>query len=60
MPYLEYMQQIGEGAPIDRRPHLRGWWQRMSARPAWQRVARGGPQPYEAGTTAEAIETRYR
>jgi glutathione S-transferase len=60
MPYLEYMAQVGEAAPIQRRAHLAGWWERVSGRPTWQRVARTGPQPYEAGMTADVIETLYR
>ncbi len=60
MPYVDYMQQIGEGAPIDRRSNVRAWWQRVGARPAWQQVAHTGPQPYEPGVIAGAIEQRYR
>ncbi len=47
MPYFEYMQHIGEGAHVDTRANVRGWWQRVSARPAWHHVARTGAQPYE-------------
>jgi glutathione S-transferase len=47
MPYFEYLDKIGEGAVVERRPHLAAWWQRVSARPAWQKVARTGPQPYD-------------
>jgi len=60
MPYLEYLQHTGEGAPIDNRPNLAAWWKRISARPAWQKAARTGPQPYEPGMTAEAVEKLYR
>jgi glutathione S-transferase len=60
MPYLDYLEQIGEGEPITRRPHVAAWWQRISARPAWQHVARRGPQPYEAGMTVDVIERQYR
>jgi glutathione S-transferase len=60
MPYLEYMQQIGESALIEQRPNLRAWWLRVSARPSWHRVARTGPQPYEVGMTADAVEKLYR
>jgi glutathione S-transferase len=49
MPYVEYLQQIGEGEAIERRPQLRRWWQAVSGRPSWQRVARTGPQPYQQG-----------
>lgn len=60
MPYLEYLEKTGEGAPIERRPKLSAWWQRVSRRPAWQKVARTGPQPYEPGMTADVIEQRFR
>jgi glutathione S-transferase len=60
MPYLEYLQQIGEGAAVTRRKHVERWWSRISARPSWQKVARTGPQPYEAGMKAEAVEKLYR
>lgn len=60
MPYLEYLEKIGEGALIERRSNLGAWWQRVSRRPAWQEVARTGPQPYEPGMTAEVIEQHFR
>ena len=60
MPYLEYMVQIGESAPIDRRTNVSAWWKRVGARPAWQKVARTGPQPYEPGMTADVVEKHYR
>lgn len=60
MPYLEYMSQTGEGDPIRRREHVHAWWSRISDRPAWQRVARTGPQPFEPGMTADVIEKQYR
>jgi len=60
MPYLEYLDKTGQGAPIERRSKLSAWWQRVSRRPAWQKVARTGPQPYEPGMTAEVIERRLR
>jgi glutathione S-transferase len=47
MPYFEYLQRIGEGAPLEKRANLAGWWGRVSARPTWQKVARSGPQPYD-------------
>ncbi|MFN0248412.1 MAG: glutathione S-transferase family protein [Kofleriaceae bacterium] len=60
IPYVEYLQQIGEGAPIKSRPNVAAWWQRISARPGWQKVARTGPQPYETGMTTDAVERLYR
>jgi glutathione S-transferase len=60
MPYLEYLSQIGEGDAIRRRKHLDAWWSRISGRPAWQRVARTGPQPFDPGMTADVIEKQYR
>jgi glutathione S-transferase len=60
MPYLEYLEKTGQDAAIERRANLSAWWQRVSRRPAWQKVARTGPQPYESGMTADVIEKRYR
>jgi glutathione S-transferase len=60
MPYLEYLEQIGEGAALTRRKHVQRWWNRISARPSWQKVARTGPQPYEDGMKAEVVEQLYR
>jgi glutathione S-transferase len=60
MPYLEYLHRVGEGAALDARPHVRAWWERVSARPAWHAVARTGPQPDEPGMTADVIAQRYR
>lgn len=60
LPYFEYLTRIGDAALLDGRPHLRAWWDRVSARGTWHAVARSGPQPYEAGMTADVVETRYR
>lgn len=60
MPYLEYLARIGEGDPIARRKHVDAWWKRISARPTWAKVARTGPQPDEAGMTADVVEKQYR
>jgi glutathione S-transferase len=60
MPYLEYLSQVGEDEPITRRKHVQAWWERISGRPAWMKVARSGPQPYENGMTADVIEKQYR
>jgi glutathione S-transferase len=45
MPQLEYLHRVGEGESIARRRHLSAWWNRVSERPTWQKVARSGPQP---------------
>jgi glutathione S-transferase len=60
MPYIEYLEKTGQAEPVTRRPHLKAWWARTSSRPSWQEVARTGPQPYESGMTADAVEKRYR
>jgi glutathione S-transferase len=60
LPYFEYLTRIGDAGLLDGRPHLRAWWERVSARSSWQKVARTGPQPYDAGVTAEVIERQYR
>ena len=60
MPYFDYLQRIGEAAPVERRPNVRAWWQRVSVRPAWQKVAHTGPQPNDPGVTADVLEPRYR
>jgi glutathione S-transferase len=60
MPYFEYLLQVGEGELVLSRKHLAAWWERVSERSAWQRVARSGPQPYERGMTADVIERLYR
>jgi glutathione S-transferase len=59
-PYVDYLVQTGQGEPITRRPGLRDWWDRVSARTTWQRVARSGPQPYDPEVTADVIEPLYR
>jgi glutathione S-transferase len=56
MPYIEYLEKIGEDV-LTNRPGLAGWWERTSSRPSWQKVARRGPQPYDTGLTANAIQT---
>ncbi|MCB9765760.1 MAG: glutathione S-transferase N-terminal domain-containing protein [Alphaproteobacteria bacterium] len=55
LPYLEYLTQIGEGAPIEARPGVRAWFERLSSRPSWQAVARTGMQPYDADADADAF-----
>jgi glutathione S-transferase len=60
MPYFEYFLQIGEAQALTSRKHLTAWWERVSERPMWQRVARSGPQPYQQGVTADSVERRDR
>lgn len=60
MPYVDYLHQIGESAPFDRRPNVAAWWRRVGSRPAWHAAARTGPQAYEPGMTADAVEKIYR
>jgi glutathione S-transferase len=60
MPYVDYLVQTGQGEPITRRAALAAWWERVSKRDAWQRVARSGPQPYDPGITADVIEKQLR
>jgi glutathione S-transferase len=45
LPYVEYLQRVGEGEQVARRRHLRDWWNRVSERPSWQKVGRAGQQP---------------
>jgi len=58
MPYLEYLERLGEADALARRKHLGAWWKKVSSRPTWQKVARSGPQPqpYEAVGAAAAID----
>jgi glutathione S-transferase len=60
MPYFEYLAQIGERNLIDEKKNVANWWSRVSSRPTWHKVARTGPQPYEPGMKAEAVEKLYR
>jgi glutathione S-transferase len=60
MPYVEYLVQIGEGELVTKRPSFAAWWERVSARPSWQRVARSGPQPYDVGMSADVVESLHR
>jgi glutathione S-transferase len=60
MPYLEYLAQTGQGEHVEGRRSLKEWWARVSSRSAWQRVGRTGPQPYQAGITADMIERLLR
>jgi glutathione S-transferase len=60
MPYVDYLIHVGEGDNIARRTSLSAWWKRISSRDTWGRVARTGPQPYDAGMTADVVEKQYR
>jgi glutathione S-transferase len=60
LPFVEYLVQAGDRAQIDERPQLQAWWERVSQRPAWQRVARSGPQPYEPGMSVAVLEQHLR
>lgn len=60
MPYCEYLTRIGAADLVSRRAHLARWWERVSNRESWQRVARRGPQPYEPDMTAERVEPLHR
>ena len=60
MPYLEYLSHAGEGRAIADRRNLAAWWERVSSRPAWRQVARGGLQPYDADASPEAIARLHR
>lgn len=57
MPYLEYLTHLGEGRPIEERPHVHAWWTRISSRPTWQQVARTGPQPYDPAVARGVLES---
>ena len=39
MPYLEYLEKTGLVAAVKQRSNLAAWWQRVSRRPSWQKVA---------------------
>jgi glutathione S-transferase len=60
MPYLEYLAQVGERELITSRKSVATWWERISTRAAWQKVARTGPQPYDKSVAAEVIEKLHR
>ncbi len=45
LPYIDYLQRIGEGEQIARRRNLASWWGRASDRPTWQKVGHSGQQP---------------
>ena len=37
-PYVASLPMIGAAHTIANRPHLAGWWERVSARPSWKSV----------------------
>ena len=37
-PYLQYLMDMGLGDIVTERPNVAAWWDRLSARPAWQKV----------------------
>jgi glutathione S-transferase len=39
MPYLQYLSATPHGTLITERPHVKSWWQRISTRPSWKKVA---------------------
>lgn len=42
MPYVEYLFAAGEGHLITDNPNTSAWWNRISERASWQKVARSG------------------
>lgn len=60
MPYLDYLTHVGEGKAIADRKNLAAWWERVSSRPSWRKVARSGMQPYDADASAQAIARLHR
>ncbi|WP_257448215.1 glutathione S-transferase family protein [Archangium lipolyticum] len=39
LPYLQYLSATPHGTLITERPHVKSWWQRISTRPSWKKVA---------------------
>lgn len=39
MPYLQYLSGTPQGTLITERPFVKSWWQRISTRPSWKKVA---------------------
>jgi glutathione S-transferase len=39
MPYVEYLQVTPIKADMEKRKHVSAWWQRVSERPSWRKVA---------------------
>eukprot|EP00898_Chlorokybus_atmophyticus_P007734 jgi/Chlat1/7962/Chrsp69S07395 len=41
LPYTAYLFACNSGDLITSRPHVKAWWERISSRPAWQKVSGG-------------------
>jgi glutathione S-transferase len=39
MPYVQYLFGAKAGDLITSRPGVAGWWERISTRPSWKKVA---------------------
>lgn len=39
MPYVQYLFTAGAGSLITERPAVASWWERVSSRPSWKKVA---------------------
>jgi len=39
MPYVQYLVAAEQGDLINSRPGVKAWWERVSARPSWKKVA---------------------
>jgi glutathione S-transferase len=39
MPYVQYLFTSGAGSLITERPAVAAWWERVSSRPSWKKVA---------------------
>jgi glutathione S-transferase len=37
-PYFQYLMDFGLGDVVTSRPHVAAWWNRIAARPAWQKA----------------------
>lgn len=38
MPYLEYLEAVGEGALLDEFPKTKAWWGKIRGRDSWQKA----------------------
>ena len=38
MTYVAYFFKTGNVRPINLRPHLKNWWERLSAQESWQKL----------------------
>ena len=39
MPYVQYLFAAGQGSLVTDRPNVGAWWNRVSSRPSWKKVA---------------------